>query len=172
MLWPGTYAYNSIVLVHPTVIQVYINSGEILYSKEVVGEVKACLDKSGVGNSSIYIQSRENSIFTVLSGYYTQLFEKSLFSVIVIFAFLITNFALVISYIQFNKKKIGVMVLHGKRVIMSTWEFLLLLLVIDLIAVIIFNTYFGFLIVLDMLIYQLEIKRMLKSGVAQLINGM
>ena len=55
---------------------------------------------------------------------------------------------------------------------MSTWEFLLLLLVIDLIAVIIFNTYFGFLIVLDMLIYQLEIKRMLKSGVAQLINGM
>ena len=64
------------------------------------------------------------------------------------------------------------MVLHGKRVIMSTWEFLLLLLVIDLIAVIIFNTYFGFLIVLDMLIYQLEIKRMLKSGVAQLINGM
>ena len=172
IMWPGSYVYNPIVLVHPTIKQLYVGSEEILYSKRVVDEVKDYLDEAGVGNSSIYIQSRENSIFTVLSGYYTQLFEKSLFSVIVIFAFLLTNFALVISYIQFNKKKIGVMVLHGKRVIMSTWEFLLLLLVIDLIAVIIFNTYFGFLIVLDMLIYQLEIKRMLKSGVAQLINGM
>lgn len=172
MLWPGVYAYNPIVLVHPTVIQVYINSGEILYSKEVVDEVKSYLDESGVGNSSIYIQSRENSIFTVLSGYYTQLFEKGLFSVIMIFAFLLTDFALVISYIQFNKKKIGVMVLHGKRVIMSTWGFLLLLLVIDLIAVTIFNIYFGFLIVFDVLIYQLEMNSMLKSGVTRLINGL
>lgn len=172
IMWPGSYVYNPIVLVHPTIKQLYVGSEEILYSKKVVDEVKDYLDETGVGNSSIYIQSRENSIFTVLSGYYTQLFEKGLFSVIIVFAFLLTDFALVISYIQFNKKKIGVMVLHGKRVIMSTWEFLLLLLVIDLIAVIIFNIYFGFLIVFDMLIYQLEINSMLKSGVTRLINGM
>lgn len=171
LISPGYYAYNPIVVLTPTVRGLYINSGDIWYDKVVEKDIQDILEETSYGKSKVKVCSLNQEIDAYVKTKCIDLFESIFMGAIVVLAFCITSYALIVAVVQYRKKKIAIYSINGKRAIMAIVGYIVGIVVVDLIVSEVWMWQLGLIILLEILYVSLEFHRLLKNGASRVING-
>jgi hypothetical protein len=171
LLNPGKYAYNPIILVTPSEKGLYMNMGERLYKKDTAEMIEKFLTEQDYGKSRITVQSLDMELDEFLSTAYVELVENILWAVIVVIAFCLTSYALLVSIIQSKKKMIAVYRLNGKNVLLVVAGYLLCIMAIDVVVSAFWMWQLVGIMILEAILCAVELHQLLKNGAARVLKG-
>jgi hypothetical protein len=171
LLNPGKYAYNPIILVTPSEKGLYMNMGERLYKKDTAEKIEKFLTEQDYGKSRITVQSLDMELDEFLSTAYVELVENILWAVIVVIAFCLTSYALLVSIIQSKKKMIAVYRLNGKNVLLVVAGYLLCIMAIDVVVSAFWMWQLVGIMILEVILCAVELHQLLKNGAARVLKG-
>lgn len=114
ILEPGLYAVNPMIWVHKVRKTLWINSGEVLYSKSGAATIKKALDEMQIDKGSLYLRTMKSDYDILKYNAQTDVVENGLFVLMNLCSYILCVFAIVVVYLEFRKKELGVYILYDQ----------------------------------------------------------
>ena len=145
--------------------------GEVLMTETVAKKLENKLKKMGYERSDIELEPLRTEILVFISNYQTDLFESVMYTFIILLTYLLVDITLYSVYYEFKKKKIAVHNLFGKNAMEDISSFLIYNATIVVIASLVVNRIFIFLVLPETIMFYLLLKQKSFKNIGTVIKG-
>ena len=168
---PGKYSYNSVIQVSKLEKKATVSYGEVFMTENAAKQVEEKLLTMGYEKADIEMEALSVELRTHISTYQTELFESVMYFFIIFLTYILVDISLYSIYYEFKKKKMAVYSLLGRKTVNDIFKFLIYNAAIVVVASIIINKLFMFLIIPETIIFYIILSRKSFESIGTVIKG-
>ncbi|SDB36164.1 hypothetical protein [Eubacterium oxidoreducens] len=168
---PGKYSYNSVIWVTKLEKMASIGYGEVLVTENVAKQVEQKLLKMGYEEADVQMEPLSGELRTHIATYQVELFEKIIYFVVLLFAYILVDISLFVIYYEFKKKKMAVYSLLGKKTVRDILTFLIYNAAIVLVVSGVVNKTFMLVVIPETVIFYVILSKKSFESIGSVIKG-